>query len=421
MSEHGYRQAERPLHVALCGPYPKDDADARTADGVQRCVVTLAHALAKLDGVRVSVIARARRSAERREARIDGVDVTWVPDPYPTADYILGRVLLRRRLVGELRRLSADIVNAHGEPHYIVAALDAGLPAVVTLHGIFADQTIAHGAAPLSRRVAYALTRRWERAYLPRIRHLIAINDEVARLVAAAAPEARVYRVNNPVDERFFELPAESAGQGILFVGQLSRLKAVHVILEAFASMAAALPNATLRLVGSDENDPPYVAELRARFAPLIQEGRVVFLGGQPPDVVLREMAQAATVVLASEYEVSPLVVIEAMAAGRPVVATRVGDVEHLIADGRNGLVVGRGNADALAWALTRVLTDADFRRSAGALARAKIAERAAPSRIARDTLAAFEAVLSRPAARAGVPADGAAPLTSSRLRPARR
>ena len=417
---------ERPLHVALCGPYPKDDADARTADGVQRCVVMLAHALARLDGVRVSVVARARRSGDRREARIDGVDVTWVPDPHPTADYLLGRALLRRKVLHELRRLGPDVVNAHGEPHYIVAALDSGLPTVVTLHGIFAEQTVAHGAAPLGHRVAYALTRRWERAYLPRIRHLIAINDEIGRVVAAAAPGARVYRVNNPVDERFLELPAEPSGQDVLFVGQLSRRKGVHLALEAFASVAPVVPGATLRLIGSDENDPAYVAELRARFAPLISGGRVVFLGGQPPEVVLREMARSATLVLPSEYEASPLAVVEAMAAGRPVVATRVGDVEQLVADGGSGLLVDRGNAAALAWALTRVLTDADFRRSAGALARRTIAERAAPARIARDTLGVFEAVLGRPPARSGpapvaVPADGAAALSWWRRRPAPR
>ena len=412
--------ATRPLHVALCGPYPKDDADARTADGVQRCVVMLAHALAKLDGVRVSVVARARRSAEHRQARIDGVDVTWVPDPHPTADYLLGRRLLRRQVERELRRLRPDVVNAHGEPHYIVASLDSGLPTVVTLHGIFADQTIAHGAAPLRHRVAYALTRRWERAYLPRIRHLVAINDEIGRVVSATAPEARIYRVNNPVDERFFELPTEPPGRGVLFVGQLSRRKGVHLALEAFASLVTVVPGATLRLIGSDENDPAYVAELRHRHASLIDAGLVTFLGGQPAEVVLREMARAATLVLPSEYEASPLAVVEAMAAGRPVVATRVGDVEQLIVDGQSGMLVDRGNADALAWALTRVLTDDAFRRTAGALARRTIAERASPARIARDTLTVFNGVLARPSSGAVVPPDASA-FSSTERRPARR
>jgi glycosyltransferase involved in cell wall biosynthesis len=412
---------QRPLHVALCGPYPKDDTDARTADGVQRCVAMLAHALAKLDGVRVSVVARARRSGERGTARIDGVDVTWLPDPYPTADYLLGRALLRRKVVHELQRLEPDIVNAHGEPHFIVGALDSGLPTVVTLHGIFAEQLAAHGAAPLSRRVAYALTRRWERAYLPRIRHLIAINDYIARMVSAAAPEVRVYRVNNPVDERFFALPTDPPGQRVLFVGQLSRLKSIHTALEAFERLTEVLPGATMRLIGSDENDPPYVAELQRRFAPLVAAGRVVFLGGQPPEVVLREMAEASTLVLCSEYEVSPLVVIEAMAAGRPVVATPVGDVPQLIDDGRTGLLIERGNSDALAWALTRVLTDADFRRNAGALARQTIAQRASPERIARDTLAAFRAVLARPSAPGVAVGDGAPSLTVPERLSARR
>jgi glycosyltransferase involved in cell wall biosynthesis len=411
----------RPLHVALCGPYPKDDADARTADGVQRCVVMLAHALAKLDGVRVSVIARARRSPDHRTARVDGVDVTWVPDPYPTPDYLVGRAFLRRRVVAELRRLGPDLVNAHGEPHYIVGALDSGLPTVVTLHGIFAEQTIAHGAAPLGHRLAYALTRRWERQYLPRIQHLIAINDEIARVVSAAAPAARVYRVNNPVDERFFELPTDPPGQRILFVGQLSRRKGVHLALEAFASVAPVVPGATLHLIGSDENDPAYAAQLREQFASFVDEGRVTFLGGQPPEVVLREMAQAATLVLPSEYEASPLAVVEAMAAGRPVVATRVGDVGHLVADGRSGLVVERGNVAALAWALTRVLTDADFRRSAGALARRAVAERASPARIAHDTLAAFNTALGRSSAPSVAAGAGATPLIAPERRPARR
>jgi glycosyltransferase involved in cell wall biosynthesis len=401
--------APRDLHVALCGPYPRDEVDARGADGLQRCVVVLAEALAARPGVRVTVVSRGRGASRREQARVRGIDVIWVPDPAPAADYLAGRVMLRRLLGRELAKLRPDIVNAHGEPPYIQAALAHAGPHVVTLHGIFAEQTRAHGrGAPLGHRVAYALMRRWEAGYLPRVRNLIAISDVIANRVAAAAPGARIYRVNNPVDPRFLALPLVSVAEAaVLFVGQLSRRKGVHLLLQAFEKLAARLPRASLRVVGADDQDPAYTAEIRARFAPLVEAGRVMLLGGQPSEVVARELERCAVLCLPSEYEASPLVLLEALAAGKPVVATRVGDAETLVEDGRTGVLVGRGDVEAIAAGLERLLTDRAFRESAGRLAREAVLRRASPQRIADETRIVFEDVLAR--ARSGAQVDAAA------------
>ncbi len=160
-------------------------------------------------------------------------------------------------------------------------------------------------------------------------------------------PAHRVVHIDNGLP-----LPPATVPRGpvrrLLFVGLLVPRKGVHVLLEAMAG-AALPPDVTLQIAG----DGPERAHLEALAAETGLHGRVEFLGFRTDVPVL--LADADAFVLPSAMEQQPLVLIEALGAGKPVVATDVGGVAEMVAGA--GIVVPPGDAAALGRALEQLTT----------------------------------------------------------------
>ncbi len=112
-------------------------------------------------------------------------------------------------------------------------------------------------------------------------------------------------------------------------------------------------------------------------------EGRVLFLGVR--NDVPKLLAASDVLVLSSEYEGVPLTVLEAMAAGKPVIATAVGGVPELVEDGVTGILVPPRNPEALAQGILRLAKDADLRQRMGKAAQQWALERFDIARTARE------------------------------------
>jgi glycosyltransferase involved in cell wall biosynthesis len=172
-------------------------------------------------------------------------------------------------------------------------------------------------------------------------------------------------------------------GPVLAFAGRLTAQKSLHVALEAVAE----LDDVTLLVAGEGDE----LGSLRARADELGLNGRVRFLGPQPRDRVLELFRAADAAILSSAWENFPHTVVEALAAGTPVIATDVGGVREAVEDGVNGLLVPPGDSDALAAAVRRYLGDEALRR--------RLRERAQPSVerfSAESLLGELEAVLRR-------------------------
>ncbi len=216
----------------------------------------------------------------------------------------------------------------------------------------------------------------------------------------------RCRSVCNGVDlDRFGRPSAADAAQPpeagrVLFVGRVSPEKGVHVLLDAFAALASRLPQARLDLVGPRSVAPkqfvdpldedPHFTSLRgfyrdpaSYFAYLERKldgdlaRRVRFLGEVPHSELPELYRRAELFVFPSLWhEPFGIPVVEAMAAGRPVVATRGGAFTELVDDGRTGLLVERGDAEGLAEAIAGLLSDADLRVAMGEAGRKRAGER---------------------------------------------
>lgn len=177
------------------------------------------------------------------------------------------------------------------------------------------------------------------------------------------------------IDLSHFPAPAERAGEGettILYVGTLIPRKGQPVLLEAFAGVLADGHDAQLVLVG-DGPERPALERLAERLGIADQ---VRFAGGLGHDDVRRAFAEADVFCLPSFAEGVPVVLMEAMASGLPVVTTRIAGVSELVGDGAEGLLVRPGNVGDLQGALSHFVADPEARRQAGERGRARVVER---------------------------------------------
>ncbi len=170
----------------------------------------------------------------------------------------------------------------------------------------------------------------------------------------------------------------------ILYSGRLRTRKAVAVLLAAMPRVLAAFPACRLVIVGDGEQGQRVAAAVRARGL----TAHVDMAGVLPRAAAMARLAEADVFCLPSIYEGLPLAILEAMAAGLPVVATAVSGNPEAVEDGTTGLLVPPESAAALAAALIALLGDAERRRAMGEAGRARVAERFAIDRIAGEHLA---------------------------------
>jgi len=256
---------------------------------------------------------------------------------------------LARAARGLARRRPA-VVNVHfvteAAYYFLMLRRAFGHRVVLSLHGSDLLRPAAH-----DRSLLHALLRSADA--------ITAVSDHLCEQVLGLPGIAadRVHRIANGIDTRFWT-PAETTPQGharrIVAVGRLERVKGQDLLLGAFARVHAAYPDARLELIGHGVERDALAAQARR----LGIAGQVDFAGDLPAEAVREALRDAAVFVLPSRSEGMPLALIEAMACGAPVVATRVGGVAAVLDDA--GLIVPAGSASALADAVLALLADRD-------------------------------------------------------------
>jgi 1,2-diacylglycerol 3-alpha-glucosyltransferase len=302
--------------------------------------------------------------------RFPSVRAPGVPD-FPLA------IPFARRFVPDIQHRGLDVVHTHSPflmgaaGHY--AARRLRLPLVFTHHTMYSEYVhyvplVSHG---FSREVVTRYTVR----YCNRCALVIAPSEVVRGHLVSAGVGARVevlptaglelarYARLDPAWVRpRYGIPARAPL--VITVGRLAREKRFDVLLEAFAAAARAGPPRLLVVGGG-----PQEGELRQIAGALEIAGQVVFSGPLAHDRVLDCYAAADLFAFASPTETQGLVVVEAMAAGLPVVAVGQGGVAEVVRNGETGLLV-EAEAGRLGAAIRRLLDDAVLRRRCAAAAR---------------------------------------------------
>lgn len=168
---------------------------------------------------------------------------------------------------------------------------------------------------------------------------------------------------------RYEARPVGRRGRRILFVGRLAAVKGLPVLFDALVRLAPDFPDLAVTLIG----DGPERQGLEGEAAALGLAGMVEFAGYQGQSGVAAALAESDLLVLPSFAEGLPVVLMEALAAGLPVVTTRIAGVAELVEDGISGFLVPPGDAAALAEKLAILLADPALRAAMGKAGRARV------------------------------------------------
>ena len=265
-----------------------------------------------------------------------------------------------------------------------------GIPYVLSLRGsdVPRPELAAHQRL-------HALTRPLLRRMYRDAAGLIAVSDSLRSAALAVLPGARIEVIPNGVDtERFKPTAGRAEPSGkpeLLFVGRLREFKGVQDAIAALPALARTLGRpARLTIIG----DGPSRAALEAQAEGLRGAGsnsEVRFLGWLDPAELPAAYQSASLLLLPSYVEGHSNVILEALAAGVPCVASDVPGIRETMTDGREGILVPAKDPDALARAAARILSDAETWRSMSRNAQARAAE------FSWDKIAAeYESVLLR-------------------------
>ncbi|MCR9247387.1 MAG: glycosyltransferase family 4 protein [bacterium] len=333
------------------------------------------------------------------------------------------------RIAALVREHEVDVTHFHNtmpqlSPAVIRAARRAGSATVLTLHNYrlvcpagtffrggkicvdcagsaFPWPGVARGCYRGSRLAtatvgATNLVHRLVRTWQTKVDRFIVLSNFAKQGFARAGLPAEKLAIKPNFLPRFAaEVPTPAGRRAALFLGRLSHEKGVRPMLAALEQCR----EAELRIAG----DGPLAAEVEARVR---SRGGVEWLGRCDRDRVARELGQALCLVLPSLwFEGLPMTLVEAFAAGVPVVAFDTGPISEIVVDGENGLLVPIGDAAGLAWALDRVASQPELRERLVQGARASYEARFTPERnlsllerVYADALATRAAVPGRAA-----------------------
>ena len=223
----------------------------------------------------------------------------------------------------------------------------------------------------------------------------------VHRVVTLGVPRSRITVVPMPLDDGIALAPVPGASvTRLLFVGRLVERKGAEFTLRALAALRAARRSATLAIVG----DGPERSSLETLARKLGVVDAVTFTGLLPPDEVGGWYARSDVLLLPAvtdwkgEQEGFGMVLVEAMRAGLPVVASRSGGITDVVRDGETGLLVPERDASAVTAAITRLIDSPALARRLGDAGQAAVRERFAPDAIARVFDGVYRRAVSRDA-----------------------
>jgi phosphatidylinositol alpha-mannosyltransferase len=345
------------MKIGLVSPY-----DLAAPGGVNNHVAHLSEHFTAM-GHEVRIIAPS--------SRLTGIDphaiVLGTPRSIPAGGSV-ARMSLSPRLAGPVRRIldeeNFDVVHVH-EP--LVSFLPSAFRGFSDAINVGTFHAARDGGARL-----YAYTKR---LLMPGFRHLdgkIAVSQAAARLIQKHFPGYYNIIPNGVEVERFAApqppLPELDDGMiNILFVGRLEKRKGLRYLLRAFARVKAKRPDTRLIVAGG------YDDHQRRGYERWVNEAglRDVAFVGYVPDELLPRYQHSAHIFCAPNTgnESQGIILLEAMAAGRPVVASNIEGFAGVITHGVDGLLVRPQDSDALGEALLGLVEDSDMRRELGARA----------------------------------------------------
>jgi PEP-CTERM/exosortase A-associated glycosyltransferase len=372
-------------------------------------------------GIRVMAVASSASPGACLQDDIDGVPYVRLPlrnadEPYNPANAAWSVARLSRWLAQAVRERGAAVLHAHSPATNGVsawwAARRTGVPLVYEVRARWETAAVDRGVGKEGN-LRFRIIEAMETWVLRRADAVTTISLGLIRDVERRGiARDRIFHVPNGIDTQRFqprqadaELVERLGLRGYLvfgFLGYFFAYEGLSDLIDAFARIVPSLPHSKLLLVGEGERE----ADLRRQVARLGVGDHVVIAPAVPPSEVQRYYSVCDVLVYPRRSSVTtqattPLKPLEAMAMGKPVVASDVGGLRELLQHEHTGLLVEAGNPQSLAETLRTIANDADLRRRLGENGRDYVVQERDWSHIVRVYVDLYTDLLEHPHAQA--------------------
>lgn len=274
-------------------------------------------------------------------------------------------VLRLKKIVRDVVALGPEVCHVHGTGAFskliYLALQQHGIKMMLTVHGILCEEKkqALMRKPSLKALCQYIVQSRDERELLEVVQRIIVdtryVEDKLKTYGLKQVPEMHV--IPQGIDNDFYTIRCNPKSNVILCVGAIAPRKGHIYTVEMFNRLKAGGIDAKLRIIGSLA-DKAYYEQLQQMIAKSAYKEDIVLEANLPEEELLKAYSEAKLFVLHSREESQGIVFAEAMATGLPIVATKVGGIPCVVADGISGLLCSYGDVDAMEDMAEQLLTD---------------------------------------------------------------
>ncbi len=377
------------MKVALLTQYPFG-LDIR--GGVESSMVGLVNELEKYDELELHVVTCTKLINKDRILNEQNTTFYYIHSP-KLPQLFTSITTDQYRVKSVIKKINPDIVHAHmSAPLYGYPASKSGYPTIITVHGVVTEESKTwRGTIGAIKRMLYTSM---ERHVFKDAKTLVAITPYVEQKIRQLSNK-KIFVIPNGVQDLFFDIRNEEVPGRLLFIGGLEPRKGLQNLLKAIHVVKEEVPGAALHIVGGIRKKW-YYDSLKNDVSTLGLRHHVKFSGSLSTDALKKEISECSVFVFPSLEESQGIVLLEAMAASKPVVATNIGGIPYVVDNGITGTLVEYGDVEALACNIIKLLKDKDLRDQYGRNGRKK-AEQFSNKNVAKQYYELYKSILGAP------------------------
>jgi len=350
------------IKVAMLGPYQLDYT--KSMGGAHIHLFDLTEQLKRYSDLELHVVSVSNLIKNDKTVNNDNLTVHYLSSP-KLPRLITSLTIDQHKVIKKIKEINPDIVHAHcTAPLYGFPAslMSKKYPILLTVHGfVKKEQKILGGITSFVKSIIYGLM---ERYTLKTIQNIIVTTPYLAEIVESLY-QKKAHVIPIGIRDDYFDIKNNEKKGRVLFVGGIGPIKGLLNLLKAINLVKRTIPTVNLHIVGLIKKKPYYVT-LNEYISKNKLKRNITFSGFLNRKETKKEYGECSVFVLPSQEETQGLVLLEAMAAGKPVVATRVGGIPHIVEDNKTGFLVEYGNVGDLGEKIIKFLRDKDLRRDMG-------------------------------------------------------
>lgn len=348
------------LKIAILTQYPLDSKNVR--GGVESSMLGLIEELRKYEDLQLHVVTLTKLVNKDKIISNGSMTIHYLSSP-KLPQLITSITFDQYKIKRKISEINPDIVNAHmTAPIYGFPALKTKYPVIVTIHGIVEEEANSWKGilGALKKRLFIPM----EKYVLKNSRFIVAVTPYVEQKIKQKC-KGSIYIIPNGIDQDKFEIKNNLVENRLLFVGGIEPRKGILDLLRAINIVKIGNPFIKLHIVGKVRNKE-YFNSLEKYIKQNNLSDKVIFKGPLSDEELKKEYSECCIFVLSSKEESQGMVLLEAMAAGKAVVATNIGGIPYVVEDGKTGILVDYGNYQELARTVGKLLRDRNLQQFLG-------------------------------------------------------